>query len=143
MNQEPIVIERTYNAPIEKVWKAITDKAQMKEWYFDLDDFKPEKDFEFSFTGQGRKGEEYTHLCKITEVIPYKKLQYSWQYKDRPGYSVVTFELFDEDDRTLLKLTHSGLESFAVNGPDFARESFNGGWNEIINVSLEKFLLKA
>ena len=26
MNDEPFVIERTYNAPIAKVWKAITDK---------------------------------------------------------------------------------------------------------------------
>ena len=34
-----IVIERTYNAPVEKVWKAITDKEEMKQWYFDLDAF--------------------------------------------------------------------------------------------------------
>ncbi len=42
MKTEPFVIERTYNAPISKVWKAITDKEEMKEWYFDLAEFKPE-----------------------------------------------------------------------------------------------------
>ena len=27
----PLVIERTYNAPAETVWKALTDKDQMKQ----------------------------------------------------------------------------------------------------------------
>ena len=36
MKNEPFVIERTYNATAEKVWQAITDKNQMKQWYFDI-----------------------------------------------------------------------------------------------------------
>jgi uncharacterized protein YndB with AHSA1/START domain len=27
-----VVIERTYNAPLEKVWKALADVDQMREW---------------------------------------------------------------------------------------------------------------
>ena len=26
---DPIILERTYNAPIEKVWNAITDREEM------------------------------------------------------------------------------------------------------------------
>ncbi len=33
---QAVVIERTYNAPVEKVWKALTDVDQMRQWYFDL-----------------------------------------------------------------------------------------------------------
>jgi len=40
MNREPLVIERTYNTTVEKVWKAITDKDEMKHWYFDLEEFR-------------------------------------------------------------------------------------------------------
>ena len=143
MNNSPIVVEKVFDAPVKKVWKAITDKEQMREWYFNVDDFKPEKDFEFSFAGQGRKGEEYIHLCKVIDVIPHKKLQYSWKYVGYPGHSLVTVELFQEDDKTRLKLTHTGVESFAENGPDFAKESFTAGWTEIINSMLEKYLQKA
>lgn len=143
MNDNSVIVEKLFNAPVRKIWEAITDKQEMKQWYFDVDNFKPEENFEFSFTGQGRKGEQYVHLCKVIEVIANKKLQYSWQYKGLPGYSVVTFELFDEGDKTRLKLTHTGLESFAENGADFAKDSFVGGWNEIVNVSLEKYLQKA
>lgn len=41
MKNEPFVIERTFYSPVEKVWKAITDKDQMKEWYFDVPQFNP------------------------------------------------------------------------------------------------------
>ena len=66
MKNEPVVIERIFSAPVEKVWKAITYKNEMKQWYFDLADFKPEKGFEFSFKG-GSDDKVYVHLCKVKE----------------------------------------------------------------------------
>jgi uncharacterized protein YndB with AHSA1/START domain len=87
MKKEPFIIERTYNAPVEKVWKAITDKNEMKQWYFDLAEFKPVVGFEFQFAGEGHKGEKYLHLCKITDVVANKKLAYSWRYEGFEGIS--------------------------------------------------------
>ena len=139
MKQEPFVIERTLNAPIEKVWKAITDKDQMKYWYFDLADFKPEPGFEFQFVG-GKDDRTYLHLCKITEVVPGKKLQYSWRYDGYEGNSFVTFELFKEGNKTRLILTHEGLETFPINNKDFAKENFVEGWTIIIGTLLPKFV---
>ncbi len=46
---EAIIMERTLDAPVAKVWKALTDVDQMREWYFDLKEFKPEIGFEFEF----------------------------------------------------------------------------------------------
>ena len=140
MNQEPFVIERTYNAPIQKLWKAITDKNQMKEWYFDLEEFKAEPGFEFSFYGEGKQGEKYLHLCKITEVIPGKKIQYTWRYDKFDGDSLVTFELFEEGTQTRLKLTHEGLETFTSDNPDFAKQNFIEGWTHITSISLREFV---
>ncbi len=142
MKNEPFVIERTYNAPVEKVWKAITDKEDMKQWYFDIAEFKPEVGFEFQFEG-GKDDKCYLHLCKITEVIPRKKLQYSWRYDGYEGNSFVTFELFAEGNKTRLKLTHEGLETFPISNPDFAKENFVEGWTYLIGTSLKEFAEKA
>jgi len=139
MNTEPFVIERTYPVPAAKVWEAITDKDKMKKWYFDLAEFKAEPGFAFEFIGTGNDGQKYRHLCKVTEVVQGKKLAYSWTYDGYLGYSVVTFELFDEGDGTRLKLTHAGLESFPVH-PDFASTSFAAGWKHIIGKSLAEYL---
>lgn len=141
MNSAPFVIERLLNAPIEKVWKAITDKDQMKEWYFNLAEFRAEPGFQFQFEG-GTEDRSYLHLCTITEVIPNKKLQYTWSYDGYEGNSVVTFELFAEGDKTRLKLTHAGLETFPANNPDFAKKNFETGWTEIIGTSLKRFVEK-
>lgn len=140
VKSQPALVEKVYDASVERVWKAITDIDQMKQWYFDLDDFKPEIGFTFTFPGQGHKGAQYRHICTITEVIPFRKLQYSWEYKDLPGYSIVTFELFQEGGSTRLRLTHHGLETFPQDNADFAKESFIGGWTELITKLLSQFL---
>jgi len=141
MENKPVIVENTFNVSPEKIWKAITDKDEMKKWYFDLPDFKPELGSEFQFEG-GTEQKKYLHLCKITEVIPFKKLTYSWSYDGYEGISFVTFELFPEGDKTKLKLIHSGLESFPSNNPDFAKQNFLAGWTEIIGTSLKKYLEK-
>ena len=143
MSNAPFVIEKIYNAPASKVWKAITDVKDMKQWYFDLPDFKAEVGFEFTFTA-GPEDKLYTHLCKVTEVVPGKKLTYTWRYEGYEGNSAVTFELFPEGEKTRLKLTHTGLDTFpSAKDPNFARESFAAGWTDIIGRSLREFVEKA
>lgn len=142
MKNEPVVIERTFNAPIAKVWKALTENEQLKQWYFQLADFKAEVGFEFNFYGGKTADQQYLHLCKVTEVIAGKKLTYSWRYDGYPGNSFVTIELFKEDEKTKLKLTHTGLETLINGNPDFERESFVKGWTHIINTSLKDYLEK-
>lgn len=138
---EPFVIEQTYNAPVEHVWDAITNNEKMKEWYFTLEDFKAEVGFKFTFNG-GSKEKTYTHLCEVTEVFPGKKLTHSWTYDGYPGESFVTWELFDKgDNKTRLRLTHTGLETFPAE-KDFARESFAMGWTFITGTSLKGYLEK-
>jgi len=137
---QPFVIERMYNAPIEKVWNALTDKDQMKKWYFDLAEFKPVVGFKFQFYGQGHQGEQYLHLCKVTQVVPGKKISYTWSYDKYEGISEVSFELFAEGNKTRLKLTHEGLETFPSNNPDFAKQSFSDGWTMLIGTLLKDFV---
>ena len=139
MKTQPFIIERIYNAPVEKVWKAITDKNDMKQWYFDIAEFKPEVGFEFQFEGK-KDDKTFLHLCKIIEVIVGKKLTYSWRYKGHEGISFVTFELFPEGTGTKLRLTHAGLETFPASKPDFAKENFIEGWTYIIGSSLKEFV---
>lgn len=142
MRPAPIVQEVVINASAAEVWKAITDKDEMKNWYFDLAAFEPEVGFEFRFYG-GTEEKQYLHICEITEVIEEKKLAYSWRYDGSPGNSLVTFELFPEGSKTRVKLTHEKLDSFPSDNPDFAQENFAAGWREIIGVSLKEYLEKS
>ena len=139
MKHTPFVIERTFDAPIGKVWRAITDKNQMKQWYFDIPEFKPEVGTQFQFYG-GTEEKRYLHVCKVTEVVRHKRLRYSWRFDGYEGDSVVTFELSQQGGKTKLMFTHEGLDTFPVSNPDLARENFVEGWTAIIGSSLKEFL---
>jgi Uncharacterized conserved protein len=136
---DAVIVERTLNTPIARVWKALTDVDQMREWYFDLKEFKPEIGFEFEFVVE-HEGNKYHHLCRVTEVIPEKKIAYTWRYKGEPGDSLVTFELFAEGDKTRVKVTHTGIETFPKTAA-YARKNFEAGWTAIVG-ELEQFVEK-
>ena len=137
--EDAFVIERTYYAPVATVWKALTSRDEMKKWYFDLVEFKPVKGFEFQFEG-GRDSRKYFHICKVVEAIPEKKISYSWRYTGYKGNSLVTFELFEENNKTLLRLTHEGLDTFPKDNPDFAKSNFVEGWTHIVGTALKEYL---
>jgi uncharacterized protein YndB with AHSA1/START domain len=138
ISTEPLVIERTFEAPIAKVWTALTNVEEVRRWYYDLKEFKPQPGFEFQFVVE-HEGNTYDHRCKVTEVVPQKKIAYTWRYEGHEGDSLVTFELFDEGGKTKLKLTHAGLETF-VKTPSLARKNFVRGWTSLIGTELKQFV---
>jgi len=138
MTAAPLVLERVYNAPIGKVWTAISDLEHMRKWYFKLDEFKAEVGFKFHFHGDGNKeNPKYATSAKVVAVDPPKKLAYIWNLDAAPADTLVTWELFEEGDKTRLVLTHEGLEK--IPGTTYPREDFNGGWTSFMG-KLENYL---
>lgn len=138
----PITVQYKINAPAEKVWKALTDKEEMKSWYFDIQDFEPEVGKIFNFYEPGGEN-KYHHQGEILEIVPNQKLKYSWAYPDFSDQkTTVTWELEAEDAGTLVKLTHEDIDHFKDLGEGFSRENFIGGWNSIVGQSLKEHLEK-
>jgi uncharacterized protein YndB with AHSA1/START domain len=143
-NDQEIVISRVFNAPVPRVWQALTELDAMKQWYFEeLSAFKPEVGFQTQFNVHW-EGTDYMHVWKITEVVPEKRITYSWKYAAIPGESFVTFELAPEgNEKTRLTLTHVGLETFDPDKhPNYARKNFVGGWTHFMDSALPEFLEK-
>jgi uncharacterized protein YndB with AHSA1/START domain len=141
MHNGPVVVEQTLNAPVERVWDAITRREEMRQWYFDLKEFNALVGFEFRFYGGKDASNQYLHLCKVTEVTAGRRLSYTWEYDGYPGKSLVTFELIPEAAKTRIRLTHEGLEHLAVGGnPDFDWKNFEEGWRQIVGSSLVDYL---
>ena len=140
MNTDPIVVEQIYNAPIAAIWKAITEKDQMRQWFFEpMSNFETEVGFETQFDVQV-EGQNYAHQWKVTEVVSERKIAYDWRYAGVPGDSSVTWELSEAANGTKLTLTHAGIESFPQDDPVFSRESGQAGWGYFLHESLKAFL---
>lgn len=138
--KEAIIVEQTFNRPVYKVWSAITRADLMRQWFFDnMESFKPAVGFETQFNVQSGD-RDFLHMWKITEVVPLKKIRYNWKYGGYPGDSTVAFELFEQHEQTMLRLTHTGMESFPGDIPEFSRESCEEGWHYFIKKSLKEYL---
>ncbi len=134
----PLVVERSFDAPVAKVWQALTDVEAMRHWFFELKEFRPVVGFEFGFSVE-HEGTTFVHRCRVTEAVPQQRLAYTWRYEGHAGDSLVTLELFAEGQGTRVKLTHTGLETFPKT-PQFRRANFSRGWTALIGSSLKEFL---
>jgi uncharacterized protein YndB with AHSA1/START domain len=140
MEKQSFVIERTFDAPVSNVWRAITEVDLIRQWFWHLSGFRPEVGFAFRFESQPCKGANI-HLCMVTEVVVRKKLAYTWRYEGYPGDSLVCFELFEEGKSTKLRMTHTGLETFPFNtAPLMEKKDFAGGWTLLIGTALKDLL---
>lgn len=141
-NADPIIVEQTFDKSIEEVWTAISDLSQMHEWYFkEITSFEPEVGFETRFDVKV-EGRNFGHIWRIKEVKAPSLISYDWSYGEYPGKSVAVFELSAYPEGTKLKLTHTVLEPFPQEIPEFKRESGLAGWNYIIKTSLKEFLAR-
>ncbi len=137
---EPIVVEEIYDVSIERVWGAITELEQMLKWYFNnIPAFEARVGFVTAFDIHN-EGRLFRHHWEVTEVIPHKQLKYNWTFDGYEGGSFSNFELFEEGDKTRLKLSCVVLEDFPEDIPEFKRESCIGGWNYFLKDALKKYL---
>jgi len=137
--EAPVIAEQLFNKTRAQVWQAITDIDQMKLWYFDnIPTFKAEVDFTTRFNVKA-PSRDFLHIWKVTEVIPQQKITYNWTFKDCKGSADTSFELFEQDNKTLLRLTNTIIEDFDDTIPEFKRESCQAGWNYFINDRLKSF----
>ncbi|WP_038084414.1 SRPBCC family protein [Tumebacillus flagellatus] len=90
-----------FNAPIEKVWKAVSTAEGITSWFMP-NDMKAEMGYEFTFeAGQFGKSP-----CKVTELDAPHLLGFDWG-KDWH----LTFKLKDlGDNKTEFNLIHSGWD---------------------------------
>ena len=134
----PLVRERVFDAPLDRLWRALTETEAMKERYFDqVQPFEPIVGFAFGFSDDGSA---YQKEWKVTQVVEDQKLALIWAYKGYTGRSEVAFELFGEGDKTRLRITHTGLETFPRDA-HFARQRFEWSW-DLIGDKLSDFLAK-
>ena len=132
-----------YPHPPERVWEFLTKPELMEQWLM-KNDFQPIVGLDFQFRTNPIPSLDFDGIfyCKVLEIVPFKKLSYSW--KSGPGdgkitlESIVVWKLQPTEKGTELFLEHSG----------FSKEENLDFYNGLMHGWLEKFqkiaeLLKA
>jgi uncharacterized protein YndB with AHSA1/START domain len=139
-NLPSVTIVRRIKAPPAKVWAAITQPKLMIQWWgpdagptLRADaDVRPGGCFNIIFRLQN--GDEHNPTGVYREVVPEKKLVFTWEWPgSRERESLVTFLLKPSDGGTELTLIHEHLPD------EEARISHALGWNGLLD-KLSAFL---
>jgi uncharacterized protein YndB with AHSA1/START domain len=120
-----LVIEKELPHPPEKIWRALTDGALIKQWLLD-NDFQPVIGHRFNFRAPPMPKWNGVIDCEVLVVEPDKKLSYSWNSMGLQ--SVVVWTLVATSGGTLLRMEQSGFR------PDQKAEyqGANYGWQNFI-----------
>jgi len=138
-DQDAIVSEVEIAAPPERIFQALIDPAQAKQWgsspSFTMKiwemDARPGGKWRFLCKDNSGKPNaygvnEFDHTGEILEIDPPRLLVYTWlaNFHDDPKRkTVVRWELTPTPIGTRLKVTHSGLAK-----EHRARKDYAGGW---------------
>src|SRR5213082_1828741 len=135
-------IKRFINPPRSRVYAAWTDPAQLKKWWGPegvqtrsfLADARVGGKYRWDLVNQ--EGEEMSAFGEYRELVPGKKIVFTWQWDEDEAWedctSVVTVELFGRDGGTEVRFTHEQLPS------EESRDRHSEGWNSVLD-GLEKF----
>jgi uncharacterized protein YndB with AHSA1/START domain len=98
----------------EAVWDYLT-KSELIELWLMKNDFQPIIGFDFRFTTKPIPALDFDGIsyCKVLELVPFKKLSYSWKGGPGDGQitldTVVVWKLQPTEKGTDLFLEHSGF----------------------------------
>lgn len=135
---DTIRLERVLNAPVETVWRYLTEAELRSQWFmggtdatpkgdFDLvvdhDKLSADKNVEYPENYASFKGKVWTE--NVLRFEPPRLLETTFQ-GGKNGQ--VTYELFPQGDQTRLVLTHRGIVSPA------GSQDFGSGWTSHLAV---------
>lgn len=136
----PIVVEQNFDFSIERIWSALTDVEEMRQWFFDnIPEFKPVVGFKTEFNVKSDQ-RNFLHKWEITKVDKPELIEYKWNYAGYPGDSTVKFVLTDLGGSTKMNFSMNILEDFPEDIPEFKRESCIAGWEYFIKERLPAYL---
>lgn len=138
----PVVIQREFSVSTIRLWEALTNREQLKQWYFDFsENFNAEVGCVFEWSAGPSEGEQWLHRAEILEVVPNEKLVQSWEYPGYKGKAKLTWAITPlAEHRSRLRLDFEFTEGFDVTVEALRRRNFLEGWNHIVNTSLVDFL---
>lgn len=116
-----IKLEKSYNHPIEKVWRAISEAEMISAWFIQAE-FEAQEGFQYTFTHESTviKGE-------VKKVKKPELLVYTWIVGDPTVVTEVRWRLKSIAEGTILEIVHTGIDAYGESAANFF-ENFNQGW---------------
>jgi uncharacterized protein YndB with AHSA1/START domain len=133
-----ILLEEEYPHPPERVWRALTEPSEIRQWLMRADDFVPTVGHRFRFVAKPQRGWRGFVDCEVLVCEPQRKLSYSWVGNEGQKPMVVTWTLESTGRGTRLTLHHTGFSG--LGGWFLAKLMLGPGWKKMLKKRLPTVL---
>ena len=106
-----IRVERVFNAPRERVWRAHTDPERVAQWWgrghkLDIERLEVERGGHWRFVEHGADG-DHGFEGRFREVTPPERMVQTFEWDGMPGYVILNTAEFEDlgDGRTKVVVT--------------------------------------
>jgi uncharacterized protein YndB with AHSA1/START domain len=127
--------------PHAKVWRAITEPPLMERWLMRPEGFAPVVGTRFKLVAKPQPGWRGYVDCEVLEVVPERRLCFSWVGDENRAPMTVTFSLDDDGPHTRFRLQHVGFEG--LSGWFLAKLMMGPGWKKKLAQGLSAALDQA
>lgn len=141
VSADTIRLERLLDAPVETVWRYLTEADLRAQWFAGGTDARREGELELRFDHDLLSTDDvpypdayakYKGAMNREKVVRFEPLRVLAFTFGEGKQGIATFELFPEDNGTRLVLTHSGIQSGT------GAQDFGSGWNSHLMVLQER-----
>jgi uncharacterized protein YndB with AHSA1/START domain len=127
--------EITISAPATTVWEYLTSSVKIAGWFLP-NDFEPKVGKRFTLNCEDH---HESVVCEVKEVLPPKKLAYTFRTAAMQFETLVTFTLQELGQRTKLTLVHSGWDRLKPEDANLLEET-EQGWGSRFLLNLKAAL---
>jgi uncharacterized protein YndB with AHSA1/START domain len=131
-------IQREYRHSPERVWRALTEPAEIAQWLMRADDFVPEVGHKFKLVAKPQPGWRGFVECEVLTCEAPRELSYSWVGNVGQKPMTVRFTLEPTPKGTRLTLHHTGF--VGMRGFLLARLMLGPGWKKMFATRLPSVL---
>lgn len=145
---KPVSIRRTFDLPLNALWKAFSDEESLQKWWGPENFTCPYCTIDFVEGGKflasmkGPDGNEVFSTGTYKEIIPHERIEMTDSFSDKKGNIIpasdigmpgewplecyVTLEFEEKNDKTELSLIHEGI-------PPEMHDDCVSGWQQCLD----------
>ena len=142
-----IRIERVFDAPLDRVWRAFTDPALIAQWWgrgnkVVIERMEVERGGHWRFVEHDANGEQHGFEGRYREVTPQERIVYTFEWDGMPGYVSIESSAFEDLGNARAQVVTTSLFHTSEERDGMLNSGMEGGLNESYE-ALDRLLAKS
>jgi uncharacterized protein YndB with AHSA1/START domain len=142
-----IRVERVFDAPLDRVWRAYTDPALVAQWWgrgnkLVIERMEVERGGHWRYVEHAPDGDVHGFEGRYREVTPWERIVRTFEWDAMPGYVIIESATFEDIGNGRTQVISTSLFHTTEERDGMLNSGMEGGLNESYE-ALDRLLAKS